>query len=307
MPAAASSGYGTQFDEDNFFRDAGQVAYNLTLSGMGLRHNIHAGFQMYVDSEDLKRSSNGWGLITVPGGAVSFQGTPIFYQAEFQSQGIGTLPKIHSEYHSKSFEINDTATWNNWTYQRGPAREQRHALRPGSPECVQHAVGIRACDGDDVGRAEVQDVQHSLQQDAPAAPEYRPGRTTSKDTVFASYARYNPAASSLPRAASWDRNLAATQRANFDATGRLFAVDTVASSSGKLFVPDMTPRRYDEWLFGTAKQFNPDLVGTRVLPLHARHRISGRTRTTRRAKTTIPRRRCPAPTPGSLRNRTSRT
>ena len=28
-----------------------------------------------------------------------------------------------------------------------------------------------------------------------------------KDTVYASYARYNPAASSLPRAASWARNL----------------------------------------------------------------------------------------------------
>ncbi len=28
-----------------------------------------------------------------------------------------------------------------------------------------------------------------------------------KDTVYASYAKYNPAASSLPRAASWDRNL----------------------------------------------------------------------------------------------------
>ena len=33
-----------------------------------------------------------------------------------------------------------------------------------------------------------------------------------KDTVYASFARYNPAASSLPRAASWARNLAATHR-----------------------------------------------------------------------------------------------
>ena len=28
-----------------------------------------------------------------------------------------------------------------------------------------------------------------------------------RDKAYASYARYNPAASSLPRAASWDRNL----------------------------------------------------------------------------------------------------
>ena len=42
-----------------------------------------------------------------------------------------------------------------------------------------------------------------------------------KDTVYASYARYNPAASSLPRAASWDRNLVGTfVDAHFDAERR---------------------------------------------------------------------------------------
>src|ERR1044072_5753193 len=82
-----------------------------------------------------------------------------------------------------------------------------------------------------------------------------------KDTVFASYARYNPAASSLPRAASWDRNLAATQNADFDANGNLFGVENVASSTGKLFVPSLTPRRYDEFLLGTARQFNAGLSG----------------------------------------------
>ena len=43
----------------------------------------------------------------------------------------------------------------------------------------------------------------------------------SRDTVFGSYAKYNPAASSLPRAASWDRNLIGTFiDAEFDANGR---------------------------------------------------------------------------------------
>ncbi len=35
----------------------------------------------------------------------------------------------------------------------------------------------------------------------------------------------------------------------------------MASSSGKLFVPDLTPRRFDEWLVGTAKQFTTGLSG----------------------------------------------
>ena len=60
-------------------------------------------------------------------------------------------------------------------------------------------------------------------------------------------------ASALPRAASWDRNLATTINAYFDATGRLFGTDNIASSSGKLFVSDLTPRTTDEWLAGTAR------------------------------------------------------
>jgi hypothetical protein len=76
------------------------------------------------------------------------------------------------------------------------------------------------------------------------------------DTVFVSYARYNPAASSLPRAASWDRNLATTIQAQFDANGVLFATTPVASSSGKLFVKDLTPRTVNEVLLGTARQLN---------------------------------------------------
>ena len=77
-----------------------------------------------------------------------------------------------------------------------------------------------------------------------------------KDTVYASYATYNPAASSLPRAASWDRNLAVTINAYFDQNGVLFGTDPLASSSGKLFVPDLTPRTIYETLVGTSKQFN---------------------------------------------------
>jgi hypothetical protein len=248
-------GYGTTFDEDNFFRDAGQIAYNLTVSGLGMQHNIHAGYQQYIDSEDLRRSSNGWGLITVPAGNISFQGTPIYYQAAFQSQGIGTLPKIHSEYHSKSIEVNDTANWKNWTFNVGLLASNDTLYGQGLQEADNTLSGfVLATATTSEGRKyEMYNVPFGkmLQPRLSATWAYN-----DQDTVFVSFARYNPAASSLPRAASWDRNLAATQNANFDASGRLFAVDVVASSSGKLFVEDLTPRRYNEWLVGTAKQFS---------------------------------------------------
>ncbi len=45
--------------------------------------------------------------------------------------------------------------------------------------------------------------------------------------------------------------------AHFDADGALFAAVPVGSSSGKLFVDDLTPRTVDEFLVGTARQFSP--------------------------------------------------
>jgi hypothetical protein len=80
-----------------------------------------------------------------------------------------------------------------------------------------------------------------------------------RDTVYGSYARYNPVASSLPRAAAWDRNLAVTLNADFDAQGRLFAVQPLRSSSGKLFVEDLDPRQTDEFMVGAAFQLTPRL------------------------------------------------
>ena len=95
-----------------------------------------------------------------------------------------------------------------------------------------------------------------------------------KDTVYASYAKYNPAASSLPRAASWDRNLTGTFiDASFDQNGVLFAAIPRGSSSGKLFVPDMTPHTVNEFLVGTSQQLGHQPVrrGSTAAIGRARH------------------------------------
>ena len=74
--------------------------------------------------------------------------------------------------------------------------------------------------------------------------------------MYASYARYIPAASSLPRAASWDRNnFGLLVDVYFDENGVLYGAVPRGSSSGKLFQEDLDPRSTDEILIGTAKQF----------------------------------------------------
>jgi hypothetical protein len=254
-------GFNDLFDHDNFYRDAGQVAYNVTLSGWGMRHSLHAGYMQSVDSETLARSSNGWGDITVPGGTTNFHGTPIYFTAAFQQQGLGSggVPPIHSEFRSKNIEVNDQITWRNWTYNLGLLASQDTLYGQGLNNAPDTLSGFVLATGttSDSRRYKMYEVPFSkmLQPRLGATYAYN-----GRDTVFASFARYNPMASSLPRAASWDRNLATTIQAYFDQNGSLFAIDPLASSSGKLFVPDMTPPRHDEWLIGTARQITPNLT-----------------------------------------------
>ena len=253
--APATVGVGSLFDRDNFFRDAGQIGYNLTLSGMGMRHNLHGGYARSIDSEDLTRSSNGWGGITVPGGRTSFQGTPIFYLAAFQQQGLqnSPVPTIHSEFRSKNIEVNDTINWKNWTYNIGLLASHDTLYGQGLNNAAGTLSGYVLATGTTVKARQYKMYEvpwtKLIQPRVSATYAY-----DGKNTVFASFARFNPMASSLPRAASWDRNLATTIQAYFDANGNLFALDPLAASSGKLFVPNMTPPTHNEVLIGTARE-----------------------------------------------------
>jgi hypothetical protein len=245
------TGFASQFDQNDFFRDSGQVAYNLTL-GTKLRHELHAGFQYYVDSEDLIRSSNGWGLISVPGGRLSFQGTPIFFTGRIQRQTGGAVAPIHSEFRSQNVELNDTISWRNWTFNLGLIASHDTLYGQGLREDGSVLSGFVSAPGN---KYEMYDIGWGKMIQPRLATTWA---YNGKDTLYASYARYNPAASSLPRAASWDRNLIGTfVDVHFDANGRLIGSETVGSSSGKLFVDDLDPRTVDEFLVGTARQIRP--------------------------------------------------
>ncbi len=258
-------GYGTTFDKDDFFRNAAQVAYDVTL-GSVVRNDVHLGLQWYTDSEDLLRSSNGWGSVTVPGGrsaSLGFNGVPAYYIAAFQQQSIGAVPTIHSEYRSTNVEFNDNIAWRNLSVNLGVLASHD----------TLYGQGLRndssTLSGFSLGSTGTQYQMYDIPLKRMIQP--RVGATWSyngKDTVYASYAKYNPAGSSLPRAASWARNLAVTINAYFDASGVLYGVSPVASSTGKLFVPNLNPRQVDEFLLGTARQITPDWSAR----LYARYR-----------------------------------
>ncbi len=246
-------GYGAEFNDQDFFRDAFQIGYNLTL-GTSLQHEIHVGYQWYEEAEDLIRSSNGWGLISVPGGrlaAIPGTGQSAFYTARIQQQSAGQ-PATHSEYRSHNFELNDTIKWKDWTFNVGVLLSKDTLYGQGLREDSSTLSGYVSAPGNKYKMYELP-LSKMIQPRLGVTWAYN-----GRDTLFASFAQYKPAASSLPRAASWDRNLIGTFIDNhFDANGVLFASVPVASSSGKLFVDDLDPRTTDEYLLGTARMLNP--------------------------------------------------
>jgi hypothetical protein len=252
-------GYGTLFDNDDFYRRSWQIAYNLNL-GSTISHDIHLGYQYSKDSEDLLRSSNGWGSISVTGGrtgagfAPPGGGAQSYFMAAFQQQTTGAVPPITSTFKSQSLEFNDTIRYKNWSANLGLLASNDKLLGQGLKDGQQTTSGYALSTGTVYKMYDIP-FKKMLQPRLGVTWAYN-----GKDTIYASYATYNPAASSLPRAASWARNLAVTINAFFDENGVLYAVAPNASSTGKLFQPDMTPRTTQEVMLGTSRQINGNLT-----------------------------------------------
>ena len=244
-------------DNDSFFRKGGQAGYNYTF-GTGATHDLHVGYQRYNDSEDRFQSSNGWGSITIPGGSGA-SGTvcpkPVcgpddvnaFFIAAFSPQGIGTIPVIHSEFHSQNIEFNDTLRWQNWSFNLG-FMDSNDVLYGQGLKKAANVAGFVSSPG----------TKYKMHEWT-WSQEFQPrlGATwayNGNDTVFVSYARYNPPANSDARAASWDRNLIQQVNAYFDANGNLLGVNPNSSSSGKWWQEGIKPPELKEFLVGTARQ-----------------------------------------------------
>jgi hypothetical protein len=245
-------------DDDDFYRRSGEVAFNYTL-GSNITHDLHAGYQRSLDEEDRFQRANGWGLITAPGGTVNCPascganaGRPAFFQSQVLVNTNANVELLHSEFQSQNFEINDTIRMNNWTFNVGILASEDTLYGQGLRE-ADNVAGYVSAPGEKY-KMHRTSFSEMIQPRVSANWAYN-----GSDTVYVSYARYNPAANSDARAASWDRNLFREINVYFDQSGVILGNQAIASSSGKLFVDGIDPRYTDEYMIGTAQQFTPTL------------------------------------------------
>jgi hypothetical protein len=263
----------SSINTDNFFRKNYQFTWDGTFSTGGMTHDLHAGYQWFKEMEDLYRISNGWGSITInfanskiPTSATTpgIAGLPYAYTASVYQQGIGQAPLIHSEYASQNFEFNDKMRWQKFTFNAGVIFSDDKLYGQGIKDDPTTASGYSLAPGQKYLEHEIK-WQDTMQPRLGVTWNYQ-----KDDTIYANYGRYVPSVSSLPRAASWARNLVGTVNTYFDATGKYIGQGADAVSMGKLFVPGIKPRHTDEFLIGTTKDFGNGITSR----LYARYRES---------------------------------
>ncbi len=253
-------GVGNTINDQDFFRESYQLGWDWFIDG-NVGHELHFGFQNYEDGEDLARTSNGWGLIDYSGGLRTLSdGTPVIWEARFQQQSLNdpndaVASRIISEVESTNFEINDTITFDNWSVNIGALFSNDELFGQGLRHNSASPSGFELAPGNRYKMYEVE-FEDQIQPRIGVVRSFDGGNTT----AYASYALYTPAASSLPRAASWDRNLSREIRAFFDANGTLIGQEAIRSSSGKFFQPNLDPRSIDEYILGGTRRFSPRLT-----------------------------------------------
>lgn len=250
-------GADSQTNLQDFFRESYEVSYNhLFGENSNFTHDLHVGYQAYEDTEDLNRTSNGWGSIDYLGGVLG-EDPPdgAFYQATLQQAGTVGFPAgtIESVYESQNIEVNDTIRWKNWTFNVGVMASNDELFGQGLRENSSNLSGFELAD-DLFHPYKMYEIDWS---DTLAPRLGAIWAYNGTDTVFANYAKYFPAASSLPRAASWARNATGQViEVFFDADGNQIGDRQLSGSSGKFFQEDMNPRSIDEFLVGTAQRIN---------------------------------------------------
>jgi hypothetical protein len=252
------------YDRD-FSNESFQVGYDSILGN----HELHVGYRWSLGTDDRNSISNGWGFIEAIGGLdETDEGVPVYFlatirEASIADEGGQVIPPIHSEIESQSIELNDVWRVKSWTFNLGVIFSNDKLYGQGLRKNSDNVSGYELAPGNKY-------LMKEMGFDEMISP--RLGATWSpngKDAMYASYARYYPAATSLPQAASWARNLNRRIWAQFDAEGNLIGVDrSIGAASGKWFQEGITPRFIDEFAVGYDKQISRAWTGR----IHARHR-----------------------------------
>jgi len=254
-----------QINNQDYSRNSFEVGYDYTIEGRSVTHALHFGYHQEKIAEDLLRASNGWGYITVYGGTDTIEGQPYYYRADTQLSSFEGFPyaAINSESKSRDFEINDTISWRDFEFNMGFLVSEDRLYGQGLKKNKNNVSGYELAEGH---RYLMKKVKFSEMVQPRLGVNWF---ANDKTTVFANFARYNPSASSLARAASWARNnLNGVIRTYWDANGDAIYYEQRASSSGKFFQEGIDPRRIDEYLVGVTYDVN-DRLTTRA---HYRYR-----------------------------------
>ena len=176
--------------------------------------------------------------------------------------GEDAVSAINSEMETLNFEINDTIEVGDWTYNIGVLVSRDTWYGQGLKSASGTISGYELAPGEKYKMYQT-DWSDMIQPRLGATWNY-----ADQDSVFANFSMYNPEASSLARAASWDRNTRAEIEVEFDEAGNVIYAEPRQGSSGKVFADDLTPRQIKEFTLGTTKYVGSDLV----LRAHVRHR-----------------------------------
>lgn len=274
-------GAGSSISDQDFYRDSWEIGYDQSFYFGDLTWDFHVGYQFMEIEEDLRRGSNGWGRVRIPGGRTTapVSGAPVYYRATLSAVSFVTaagdaLPSIVSSSELESFEVNNTLEWGDWTFDIGFMMSNDVLYGQGlRKETVYDVDGITVLNPltgmvrSPGSKYEMYEVDWSDQ----FAP--RLGVTwnySDTGSVYVNYARYFPAASSLSRAASWDRDITRNVDVYFDQNGDYIETETDEATTGKWFDDGLDPRYTDEWIVGTKQVLSSEWI----LRAHVRHRFS---------------------------------
>lgn len=254
-----SIGAGSTINDQNFFRDSFEIQLDHEMDIGSTTHKIHLGYQWKEGTEVLSRLSNGWGSISYIGGEeLASDDTPIYYRSITQQMSLlgadgATTTPITSSNESSNFEINDTIEDGDFTYNIGVLISND----------ILYGQGLKADSSALSGFVDSPGTKYKMHEmDWSDMIQPRLGVTwayNGEDTIFANFAKYNPEASSLARAASWARNSRSALDVDFDVNGNYIESEERAGSSGKFFQDGIKPRQIQELTIGTSQMINDEL------------------------------------------------